>query len=362
MYSVLLKYQMPASFFQTWGPNSKMAGLMTYWIVGLVVCIGLAWWGLAPNVSSERRVVGWLSTLGALAFAGILALVGVGKLRFIQLHTYGVLVAIGFLIGIVLAVREAKRIGENTERILDLAFWLLIAAMIGARLSYIGIHWNEYAGDFAKTKLWYQWKVFRLWEGGLTFFGGFLFALIVCWMFVRLYNMDFWKLADTLIPSVAIGQFFGQLGSLAAGFSYGKASTLPWAITYPAGSPVNLSIPVHPTQLYEALGVLILFVALLWIRSEKRFHGQVFLWYLVLFPALSFFVEMFRGDECPMGVSKPAFVCRAMVTYKDVTPVSQGFDILSYGQLFAAVAFVLGLYFLFQRRNEAEAAAAGNKA
>lgn len=351
MYSVLLKYQLPASFLQQWGQGSKMAGYMTWWIAGLVVSIVLAWWGLAPNVQAGRRTLGWIGTLGALAFAGLLALLGVGKLTFIQLHTYGVLVAVGFLIGIVLAVREAKRIGENTERILDLAFWLLIAAMVGARMAYVGIHWGEFAADFKQTPIWYQWKVFRLWEGGLMFFGGFILAFLICWAFVKLYKMDFGKLADTLIPSVAIGQFFGLLGSLAAGFGYGKASTLPWAIRYPSGVGIDTAMTVHPTQLYEALGVLVLFIVLLWIRSEKRFHGQVFGWYLVLYPALSFFIEMFRGDECPQGIAATS-VCRAMLQYKDVTPISPGVDILSWGQMFAVVAFAAGLFYLFKRSNE----------
>lgn len=359
MYSVLLKYQLPAWYFKIWGPSSKMAGMMTWWIVGLALCIALAWWGLAPEANGGRRAVGWLSTLGALVFAGLLALVGVGRLRFIQLHTYGVLVAIGFLIGIVLAVREAKRVGENTERILDLAFWLLIAAMIGARLSYIGIHWNEYASDFAnRTAPWYQMKVFRLWEGGLIFFGGFLLAFLVCLAFARVYKMDFWKLADTLVPSIAIGQFFGQLGSLAAGFGYGKASTMAWAINYPKGAGIDPTMAVHPTQLYSALGVLVLFFVLLWLRSEKRFHGQVFLWYMVLYPALAFFVEIFRGDECPQGVSAPASVCRAMLTYKDITPISPGIDALSWSQMFAIVAFCLGLFFLYQRGAQTDSSSA----
>jgi phosphatidylglycerol:prolipoprotein diacylglycerol transferase len=343
MHPVLLKYQLSADFLQTWGPQSKMSGYMAYWIIGILASIALAWWGLAPRGTSGRKALGWLGVLLALAFGAILGGIALSRLQFLQLHTYGVLVAVGFLIGIILAVREANRVGENSERILDLAFWLLIAAMLGARLGYIFTHWGEYVADFSSKVPWYQWKIFRLWEGGLLFFGGFVMAILVCLLFVKIYKINFWKLADLLIPSVAIGHFFGQIGGLAAGFGYGKPTELPWQVVFKSGSAAPIGVGLHPTQLYEALGVLAIFFILLWIRSNKSYNGQVFLWYLLLYPALSFFVELFQGDACLAGITQTIGVCRAMIFHADLTRWIADYDIMSWSQLFAICTFVFAI-------------------
>lgn len=346
MHPILLKYQLPARFAEIWGPESFFAKSWLIWVIGLMVSGIIAWWGLAPDVGKGRRALGWLATLSTLGFALILAGVGLGRLRFVQLHSYGVLIAVGFLVGIILAVREARRVGEDAERILDLAFWVLIAAMLGARLFYILIHWPEYAQDFKQSNLpWHQWKVFRLWEGGLIFYGGFLLALITSFLFVRLNRMNFWKLADIVAPSLALGQFFGLLGSYAAGFGWGKISKAPWAVVYDQGPEQILrGASLHPTQLYEALGLLFLFVLLLWLRSERRSHGQAFLAYLLLYPLLSFTLEFFQDDRS-----------RDLITKVDLFPSIPGVEILSWSQASALVVFALGIVFAFQRSQAKDA-------
>ncbi len=350
MHPILLHYRLPSEFLATWGETGKMVGYLYYWIAGAVICLALAWWGLSPDASKGRRAAGWLGLLGVLGFGLILAGIGVGRLRFIQLHTYGVLVAVGFLIGIVLAVRESEKTGEDSEQILDLAFWLLIAAMVGARLGYVLTHWKIYIADIKQGVVWYQWKIFRLWEGGLSFMGGFILSLIVALIFVKIYELNFWKLADIVIPSVAIGQFFGYLGNLAAGFGYGKMTDLPWAVTFSAG-PAPREIPLHPTQLYQALAVLFIYFAVIWIRSNKRYHGQAFLWYLVLFSTFSFVVEFFRGDACTAGVLEEG-VCRAMIVSKDVIKQLGGVELLSWSQLFSIVFFAIAVVLLLKKSSE----------
>ncbi|MCB9637502.1 MAG: prolipoprotein diacylglyceryl transferase [Myxococcales bacterium] len=350
MHPILLDYKLPASFFKMWGPNQWLSQKLSFWIVGLVVSGVIAWWGLAPNASKGRRVPGWLGTVAALCFAVILGGVGTGRLSVIKLHTYGVLVAIGFLLGIILAVREARRVGEDPERILDLAFWLLLAAMVGARLFYVVIHWGDFVSDFSSKAPWYTWKVFRLWEGGLLFYGGLTLALLVSVAFTRLSQVNFWKMADIIIPSVALGQFFGLLGSFAAGFGFGKPTSAAWGVSFPSHPVLPAELPagvaLHPTQLYEALAVLAIFFVLLWVRSAKRYHGQVFVWYLLVYPVVSFFLDMFRGDD------KRGLI---MSYQKDITAMAQGADILSWSQLSAVVFFVLALA-LFSMRQAKEAA------
>ncbi|MCK6511839.1 prolipoprotein diacylglyceryl transferase [Myxococcota bacterium] len=347
MHPILLDYRLPASFFKIWGPDKWMAQKLSLWIVGLVVSGIVAWWGLAPEAKGGRRALGWMGTVAALVFAAILGGIGTGRLNFIKLHTYGVLVAIGFLLGIILAVREARRVGEDPERILDLAFWLLLAAMIGARLFFVAIHWPEFASDFRTQTVWYQWKIFRLWEGGLLFYGGLLAALLVSLAFAKLSKVDFWKMADIIIPSVALGQFFGLLGSFAAGFGFGKVTNAAWKVSFPGHPLLPAELPagvgLHPTQLYESLAVLALFFVLLWVRSAKRYHGQVFVWYLLIYPVVSFFLDMFRGDER-----------RGLIAsfQRDITPLAQGADLLSWSQLAAAVFFVLALAVFVTRQNQ----------
>ena len=346
MHPILLKYQLPPSFVKIWGQGQWFSQRLTWWIVGLVVSGVIAWWGLAPEARKGRRALGWLATVAALGFALVLGGVGMGRLSFIQLHTYGVLVAIGFLLGIILAVREARRVGEDPERILDLAFWLLLAAMLGARLLYVGIHWGEFAEDFKTTKIWYQWKVFRLWEGGLLFYGGLTLAVAVSLLFVRINKQDFWRMADIVIPSVALGQFFGLLGSFAAGFGFGKQTDAAWKVMYDSAStqlPVELprGFGLHPTQLYEAIAVLTIFFVLIGIRSAKRYHGQVFLTYLLLYPPCSFVLDFFRGDE------KRGLIAAFQ---RDLLPAIQGNEILSWSQAFAVGFFVIGLLLVTERR------------
>ncbi len=350
MHPILLRYRLPAEFIATWGESGKMVANFYYWLAGALICLGIAWWGLSPNASKGRKAVGWLGFLGVLGFGLVLAGIALGRLRFIQLHTYGVLVAVGFLVGIVLAVREAERIGEDSEQILDLAFWLLIAAMVGARLGYVITHWAEYVADIKQGVVWYQWKIFRLWEGGLSFMGGFVFSLIAALIFVKIYELNFWKLADIIVPSVAIGQFFGYIGNLAAGFGYGKQTTLPWGVTFSYG-PAPHQIPLHPTQIYHALAALFIFIALLLIKSYKRYHGQVFLWYLLLFSGSSFFIEMFRGDACTPGIQDEG-ICRAMIAYKDLFKGIADYELLSWSQLFAAIFFVASIIFLIQKHSQ----------
>ena len=336
-----LKELLPAYMINGWIP--ALASRWQLWAAGLVISIAVAWWGMAPEASKGRRAAGWLGTLASVVFVVFLASLGLRRPNFVvQLHTYGVLVAVGFLLGIILAVREAKRKAENAERILDLAFWILITAMVGARLLYVLIHWKTFKTDWlANEGPWYAAKVFRLWEGGLIFYGGFALALVVVVLFVSLYKLNFWRLADLVIPSVVIGQFFGQIGNYAAGFHTGSAS---WAMEF---KKVAANITLHPTQLYEAVGLLFLFFFLLWMRSEKRYHGQVFLYYLLLYPVLSFATNCF--------LLKPG---SGMLLEAQWKFMGANLSLLSGSQAISLGVFVLAVILMLQKGTEVAAAEA----
>lgn len=242
------------------------------------------------------------------------------------LHTYGVLVALGFAVGIVLFWREGRRQGLNGGRLLDLAFWCIVAGLVGSRLAYVALNAHDFAnacfgsGVSADGRVVGCGAALRFWEGGFVFYGGAIGAgLVVAW-FCRREGWSFWRLGDLAAPTLAIGHALGRLGCFAAGCCFGAACHAPWAAHFPAGSVahqeltavgvVPVAAPVtpglHPTQLYEALGELVLFVVLLSLRHrwsrrgdqqvEPSRPGALLLVYAGAYACLRFAVELFRGD------------------------------------------------------------------
>jgi phosphatidylglycerol:prolipoprotein diacylglycerol transferase len=209
-------------------------------------------------------------------------------------HSYGVMVALGFLAGLWTASRRSLREGIAAEKILDLGPWLIIGAIAGARLLFVLTFWRE---EFAGKPLL---EIFAVWRGGLVYYGGLIGASLACVFYARLKQLPLWKLADILAPSIALGHVFGRLGCLLNGCCYGKACNLPWAIHFPADNPLHPpTTPVHPTEIYESLLNLALYAALAWMFRRKKFDGQIFSTYLVCYAVLRSFVEIFRGDYPP---------------------------------------------------------------
>jgi phosphatidylglycerol---prolipoprotein diacylglyceryl transferase len=205
------------------------------------------------------------------------------------LHTYGLLIATGVLLAIALAVRQARREGEDPQKMLDLAFYLLLASIVGSRLLYVVISYREY--------LRRPWAIFALWEGGLVFYGGLVLAFIVGVWYLRRHQLPLWKTADIWAAPLALGHAVGRLGCFAAGCCYGKPTGVPWAVTFT--DPQSLAIvgiPLHPVQLYEAFANLMLFIFLSLYRPHRRFEGETFWLYVLLYSVIRFVLEFFRGD------------------------------------------------------------------
>ncbi len=276
-----------------------------------------------PTVADALRADVWLLvTMAAVAAflwkAGLLD----GEIR-LPLHTYGLLIAGAFLVGIWLAQREGRRRGQDPEDIADLSFWILAAALVGSRVYFILVN----AGDYFGPEKWLvaspiPWipripRILAVWEGGLVFYGGFIGAALTAWWYLRRNDMELLPYADTLIPSVAFGHFMGRLGCFAAGCCWGGVvhGHLPWGARFPPQSlayqtlagrtdraayiaPDTLTtLPLHPVQLYESFGELAIFLALvLVVRPRKRFHGQVLAAWLLLYAILRTVSELFRGD------------------------------------------------------------------
>jgi len=212
----------------------------------------------------------------------------------LSLHSFGLLVALGFLAGLWLAARNARRVGLPGDAVYDLAPWLVVGGLLGARLLYVVSYWDR---DFAGKPLT---EVFAVWRGGLVFYGGLITAtLLAVWRLHRM-KLPVWTFADCLAPGIVVGHAFGRLGCLMNGCCFGRPSAAPWAIRFPADH-VTGGNPVHPTQLYEA-GLNLLFLAVLQLLfARRRFPGQVFCAYLVGYALLRSTVEAFRGDYAPVA-------------------------------------------------------------
>ena len=206
-----------------------------------------------------------------------------------NLYTYGLFMALGFLT----AMRVSKMIAQphdiSADTITDIFFVILVSALVGARLLYVVINFKAYQHNLI--------GVFQIWNGGLVFFGGFLAAVFACVIYFKKKSLDIWKTADVLSPGIAIGHAIGRVGCLFAGCCYGKVCDLPIAIKFTnSESLAPLNVYLHPTQIYSMISNLILFFILLWLQRHKKFHGMVFLIYIMLYSLFRSIIEFFRGD------------------------------------------------------------------
>ena len=213
----------------------------------------------------------------------------------LTIHWYGVMITLAFLAGLWTATRRARRENISAEKIADVTLWLMAGAIAGARFVYVTTYWRE---EFASQPLS---EIFMVQHGGLVFYGGFIGAAIAGFIYIRWKKMPLWKTADVLAPSIALGSVFGRIGCLLNGCCYGRPTNLPWAITFTnpqahdlSGTP--LDIPLHPTEIYDALLNLALYGFLAWLFRRKKFDGQVFATYLLCYAVMRSFVECFRGD------------------------------------------------------------------
>ena len=208
----------------------------------------------------------------------------------LTIYSYGAAIATAFLSGIFLASWAAKKEGIDPQKIMDLAFYILVAAIVGSRLLFVLINIRDYAEN--------PLGVFKIWQGGLVFYGGLLGAIPVSIYYLRKNHLPVWPVADIVAPALALGEIFGRWGCFFAGCCYGKPSGVPWSVAFTdPDSLAPLHVHLHPTQLYSSVAALIIFLLLLYVRKIKRFHGQVFWSYLLLYSLARFVIEFFRGDE-----------------------------------------------------------------
>lgn len=208
------------------------------------------------------------------------------------IHWYGVMIALAFLAGMWTATRRARLERIPGENIADIVFWLMLGAILGARIVYVTTYWQD---EFANQ----PWtEIFMIQHGGLVYYGGFIGATLAGMIYIHWKRLPLWKTADILAPSIALGSVFGRIGCLLNGCCYGRACSLPWAIRFPADHPTG-GAPVHPTEIYDAADNFLLYLLLAWLFRHKKFDGQVFATYLVGYAITRSIMEYFRGDYPP---------------------------------------------------------------
>lgn len=208
------------------------------------------------------------------------------------ISSYGVMVALAFLVGYTLAQREFQRVGLPLSVIETLGWVVPISAIIGAKILYVleNIPPHEWITDPGAT-------FFS--RSGLTFYGGFFFAVAASYVVIRRAQLSPLKVLGVVSPSLALGYAIGRVGCFLVGDDYGKPSNLPWAMAFPKGAPPTIDpvtgevFRVHPTQLYEITLALGIFVVLWKLRTRWEPEKLAGL-YLVLAGSERFFVEFLR--------------------------------------------------------------------
>lgn len=280
-------------------------------------------------------------------------------LLFDLVPAYGLLVASAFVIGILVGMRNARKVGVSFESQLDVAFWIVFGALIGARLLFILVNLRTYL-ELPPEKLGLPGvevsipAVLAFWRGGLVFYGGVIGASIGAIVVAARRKLPMLALADAIAPALAVAHAVGRLGCFFAGCCYGHPGAHGFGARFPPGSLAYIETitapfggrlpattpPLHPTQLYDGLGELLLFGVLTWLWPRKRHHGQLMLTWVAAYAVQRFVVEIFRGDVLRGFVTRiPVPPLARLLALPETQPLLLSTSQLA-GMLIAAVAAV----------------------
>ncbi|PWT79445.1 MAG: prolipoprotein diacylglyceryl transferase [Blastocatellia bacterium] len=217
------------------------------------------------------------------------------EIGLVTVYTYGVLLAAAYLLGLKFATVRARARGLDAARVLDLGIYIIISALVGAKLLLLITDFKTFRND--------PRELLTLARSGGVFYGGLILAVLVAIWYIRRRGLPLWTTCDVFAPGIALGHSIGRLGCFFAGCCYGKPTTLPWGITFTdpfaaanVGTP--LGVRLHPTQLYEAgAELLILFVLLATEKKGRQYAGRTFWIYILLYAISRYIIEIFRGDE-----------------------------------------------------------------
>ncbi|MBU4283491.1 MAG: prolipoprotein diacylglyceryl transferase [Nanoarchaeota archaeon] len=202
-------------------------------------------------------------------------------LGFLKIYSWGFMVAIAFIAATILAAKEAKRKKIDHEKIYSLVTYIIIGAIIGSRVGYL---------LFNPSNLTNFLDIFRFWEGGLSFHGGFIGGILFGLFYVKKNKLNFWKIADVIAPSIPLAHAIGRIGCFLRGCCYGIETTLPWGIKY-------LGEVRHPTQIYSSIALFLIFIFLSKQKYKKGFNGALFLTYIMVYSTFRFLIEFIRVEQ-----------------------------------------------------------------
>ncbi len=207
----------------------------------------------------------------------------------LTIHTYGFFIALAALAGMFVARFEAKRLDLDPDKVVDACFYVVVAAIVGSRLLYV-ITNIEF---FISAPL----EVFKIWNGGLVFYGGFIGSALTLIAYLKIYHLPLGKMADISALALPLGHALGRIGCFFAGCCYGKICHYPWGITFKnPDSLAPLFVQLHPTQLYSSASNFLIFLMIFALRRFKKYDGQLFWIYLAFYGINRSVIEVFRGD------------------------------------------------------------------
>lgn len=211
----------------------------------------------------------------------------------IDVMWYGVLMATGMILGTLIAIKEAKRVGIKEENVLDLAIYAIPAGLLGARLYYVIFNWEYYSQNVS--------QILNFRGGGMAIHGALIGGILTGYIFTKIKNISFWKMADTVLLGMPLAQAIGRWGNFINGEAHGGPTDLPWGIMVDG-------VRVHPTFLYESIWNLGIFIFLWIFRKKKQYEGQIIIYYITLYSLGRFFIEGLRTDSLMIGPLRMAQV------------------------------------------------------
>lgn len=211
----------------------------------------------------------------------------------IDVRWYGILIATGIFLGIFISLKVAKKEGLDEDKLLDLFLITIPASIIGARAYYVIFNWSYYQGDFL--------KMINTRQGGMAIHGGLIGGLLAAVIYCKVKKLEFFKIADIVAPSIALGQAIGRWGNFINQEAHGGPTNLPWGIMVDG-------VKVHPTFLYESVWDFGLFLFLFNFRKNRKYEGQTLFYYGILYSLGRFFIEGLRTDSLMFGSLRMAQV------------------------------------------------------
>lgn len=225
------------------------------------------------------------------------------KLGPISVRSYGFMLAVSFFLGVYYVSRVARREKLDFGQLLTIAYILVFAGIIGARLSYVLFHLEEFSRNWTASFNPFHSTHFGI--AGLNLYGGILAAIICTYIYLKARRMPVLKTLDVFAPTVGLGLLVTRLGCFLNGCCFGTPTDLPWGISFPENSiPYHVfgSAHLHPAQIYSSLYGLILFLFLHWRLKNRQFGGQVLALLLMIEAVFRYAIEYVRYYEDEMHV------------------------------------------------------------